>query len=457
MPELPEVETVKRILNTFLPGREIVRVEVRKKGIIIGDVDTFIATLIGRTFQIVERIGKYLIFTFDNDLIMLSHLRMEGRFVEVGQDEEDSRYAHVIFTFKDGRRLCYDDSRQFGKMELSAKSTYRQSKSLLNVGPEPFDIDPKTYFDKLKARKAPIKLSLLDQKLMSGLGNIYVDEVLYLSKIHPFHPSNKLSFPQVKLIINHSIAVLKAAIDQGGTTVRTYAPASGVHGNFQQQLYAYGQEGTRCPNCHFRMKKIFVGGRGTTFCPYCQRNPGAAKTIAITGQKASGKSVIANYLKNQGQLVFDSDTLAKDLYKDVKVVDTLANKISVSLLKDGVFDLTLLRNHLLAHPEALKIVNAYIHPLVKEKIKEIIARHPGQTLYFEVPLVFSLKINELFDFIIGVEVSLERQKENLLRRGQTLGINPDAMYLKNRHRLDYILINDGSIDDLITKFKALKF
>ena len=205
------------------------------------------------------------------------------------------------------------------------------------------------------------------------------------------------------------------------------------------------------------MKKIFVGGRGTTFCPYCQRNPGAAKTIAITGQKASGKSVIANYLKNQGQLVFDSDTLAKDLYKDVKVVDTLANKLSVSLLKDGVFDLTLLRNHLLAHPEALKIVNAYIHPLVKEKIKEIIARHPGQTLYFEVPLVFSLKINELFDFIIGVEVSLERQKENLLRRGQTLGINPDAMYLKNRHRLDYILINDGSIDDLITKFKALKF
>src|SRR5574344_2075092 len=112
MPELPEVETVRQILNTFLPKQQIVAVHVYKKRIIRGDVEQFINTLVGRTFGAVERIGKYLIFTFDNDLIMLAHLRMEGRFLHVAKDEENTRYAHVVFTLKDGSRLCYDDSRQ---------------------------------------------------------------------------------------------------------------------------------------------------------------------------------------------------------------------------------------------------------------------------------------------------------------------------------------------------------
>lgn len=457
MPELPEVETVRQILNTFLPKQQIVAVHVYKKRIIRGDVEQFINTLVGRTFGAVERIGKYLIFTFDNDLIMLAHLRMEGRFLHVAKDEENTRYAHVVFTLKDGSRLCYDDSRQFGHMELSTRGTYHQTKALLNVGPEPFTIDPKHLYEKLKTRKTPIKLALLDQKLMSGLGNIYVDEVLYLSKIHPLHPAYQLTFAQVKTLVRQSILVLNAAIAQGGTTVRTYAPANGKQGHFQQELFAYGQKDARCAICQFRIKKIFVGGRGTTFCPHCQQKPGAAKTIAITGQKAAGKSIIAQYLKGQGALVFDSDTLAKELYQDKSIVETLEKKLGVSLTNEGHFDLRLLREHLLTFPQAIKIVNQYIHPRVKEKIKSIIDQNQNKTLYFEVPLVFSVKINELFDYIIGVEVSLERQKENLAKRGQTLGINPDAMYLKNRHRLDYILINDGSIDDLINKFKELKF
>ncbi|MDY0214220.1 MAG: bifunctional DNA-formamidopyrimidine glycosylase/DNA-(apurinic or apyrimidinic site) lyase [Bacilli bacterium] len=456
MPELPEVETVKKILNTFLPESEIIDVIVYKKGIIIGDVPSFKKALIGRTFKEVERIGKYLIFTFDTNLIMLSHLRMEGKFIEILPGNNDSRYAHVIFVLKDGRRLCYDDSRQFGKMEITTREKYLNTKSLQNVGPEPFTINPLEYFEKIKGRNTPIKLTLLDQKLMSGLGNIYVDEVLYLSKINPLTPTSLITLDQVKVLIKHSIEVLNNAIKAGGTTVRSYAPALGVSGNFQQKLHAYGRVDERCPTCNTLFKKIFVGGRGTTFCPHCQVNHNAPTLVAITGQKASGKTVISNYLRSLGEIVIDTDTLAKSLYKDPEVIKRLEKTFNVSLSNEHGFDIELLKNYLKENPKQIKVLNGLIHPLVKDEMLNIIKNSNAKMLYFEIPVLFSHKINELFDYIIGVEVSLTRQMQNLEKRGDTLGINPDQMYLKNRHKLDYIIINDGSIEDLINKFKTFK-
>ncbi len=456
MPELPEVETVRKILNTFIIGAEVSGVEVRKPGIINGDVDTFIKTITGQTFGPVERIGKYLIFTFASDLILLSHLRMEGKYVEVVPGEKLSPYAHVIFTFTDGRKLCYDDSRQFGTMELTTKATYLHTKSLQNVGKEPFDTDPKEYFNSIKSRTTPIKLTLLDQKLMSGLGNIYVDEVLYAAQIHPLFPTNKLTYKQVALLVTESVNVLNEAIKQGGTTVRSYHPSVGVSGNFQQQLHAYGRADQKCIRCGGLMKKIFVGGRGTTYCPTCQVNPYAPRVIAITGQKAAGKSVILDYLKTSGHEVHNTDIIAKDLYKDVLVRERLSLLLGLDLEENGTLNIKKLREHLLANPKDIKIINNYIHPLVKEQMVALIKKSSAIHIYFEVPLVFSKKINELFDYIIGVEVSASKQLSNLALRGQTLGLNPDQEYLKNRHKVDYIIVNDGSIEELISKFKAFK-
>lgn len=456
MPELPEVETVKKILNTFIIDAKISEVIVHKKGIITGDVNDFKKALKGRTFKEVKRRGKYLIFTFDTDLIMLSHLRMEGKFIEVLKGGEDSRYAHVIFVLEDGRRLCYDDSRQFGKMELSTKDTYLKTKSMLNVGPEPFEINVDEYYKKVIKRKAPIKLVLLDQKLMSGLGNIYVDEVLYLSNINPLTPANTLTKEDITLVVKESIAVLNNAIKAGGTTVRSYAPAQGVSGNFQVQLHAYGKVDERCPTCNILFKKIFVGGRGTTFCPYCQVNKTRPQTVAITGQKASGKSEISKALSNDGSLVIDTDTLAKSLYNERKVVAKLEKKLGINLNKNDKFDIQLLKTFLKENPNAIKDVNDVIHPLVKAEIVKIIENSAAKTIYFEIPVLFSHKVNELFDYIIGVEVSLKRQMQSLKARGDTLGINADQMYLKKRHKIDYIIINDGTIDELITKFNTFK-
>lgn len=456
MPELPEVETVKRILNTFIVDATITDIEILKPGLIIGDVTLFKKGLIGQTFGMVERIGKYLIFTFKSNLILLSHLRMEGKYKEILSGEPLSRYAHVIFTLSDGRKLVYDDSRQFGKMELSTKETYLATKSLLNVGPEPFTIDKEAYYKELQSRATPIKLSLLDQKLMSGLGNIYVDEVLYIAKIHPETPTNTLSFTEISTLVDESVNVLNKAIEKGGTTVHSYEAAAGVTGNFQQELLAYGREGEKCIRCGGLMKKIFVGGRGTTYCPTCQVNRSAPRVIAITGQKAAGKSVIAEHLRANGALVFDTDTMAKDLYKDPAIVKALSEKLGITLLTNNSFDPALLREHLIANPKAVKIVNDFIHPLVKTQISEIIKNKPAKVIFFEVPLAFSHKINELFHYIVGVEVSLTKQAENLAKRNQKLGLNPDEMYRKNRHKVDYIIINDGTIAELKNKFDALK-
>ncbi|MFA7449770.1 MAG: dephospho-CoA kinase, partial [Bacilli bacterium] len=292
--------------------------------------------------------------------------------------------------------------------------------------------------------------------LMSGLGNIYVDEVLYLSKINPLTPANTLTKEDITLLVNESKAVLNNAIKAGGTTVRSYAPAQGVSGNFQVQLHAYGKVDERCPTCNILFKKIFVGGRGTTFCPFCQVNKTRPQTVAITGQKASGKTEISKALTKAGALVIDTDTLAKSLYKDAKVVAKLAKKLGVSLTKDDKFDLNLLKAFLKENPKRIKDVNDVIHPLVKTEIIKIIENSTAKTLYFEIPVLFSHKVNELFDYIVAVEVSLTRQMQNLKARGDTLGINADQMYLKNRHKIDFIIINDGTTDELIAKFNTFK-
>ncbi|MFA5486320.1 MAG: dephospho-CoA kinase, partial [Bacilli bacterium] len=232
--------------------------------------------------------------------------------------------------------------------------------------------------------------------------------------------------------------------------------AQGVSGNFQVQLHAYGKVDERCPTCNILFKKIFVGGRGTTFCPYCQVNKTRPQTVAITGQKASGKTEISKTLTKAGALVIDTDTLAKSLYKDAKVVAKLAKKLGVSLTKDDKFDLNLLKAFLKENPKRIKDVNDVIHPLVKTEIIKIIENSTAKTLYFEIPVLFSHKVNELFDYIVAVEVSLTRQMQNLKARGDTLGINADQMYLKNRHKIDFIIINDGTTDELIAKFNTFK-
>lgn len=272
MPELPEVETVRQTLRPILIGRTIEAIDVRWPNIIHGDIDVFKRTLLGQVITEIGRIGKYLLFEFSN-LTLISHLRMEGKFYYQSHSEPIDKHVHVIFRLDNGMELRYHDVRKFGTMQLVETKVLWQTASLQKLGFEPFasEATPEYLFAKLQRTRRPIKSVLLDQGVLVGLGNIYVDEVLFRAKLHPETLANTVTLAQSQLILSSSVNVLEKAIALGGTTIRTYQSTLGVDGRFQNELQVHTKAGTPCPVCHTTIEKIKVGGRGTYYCPTCQK------------------------------------------------------------------------------------------------------------------------------------------------------------------------------------------
>lgn len=275
MPELPEVETVRRGLLKIAVGRKIKGIDVFYGKTITNDVEEFRQALIGQTIEDVDRRGKYLLFRFSNDLTMVSHLRMEGNYFAQKIGGPIDKHTHVVFEFTDGTELCYHDTRKFGRMTLVKTGDEMDVGGLKTLGPEPTAESFKLsdFMDKLKHSRGKIKPFLLNQRHVAGLGNIYVDEVLWMSKINPEQAANTLTAEQAKVLHNNIIKELAIAIKYKGTTVHTFKNAYGDAGAFQDHLQAYGHDGDKCPRCGTKMVKIKVNQRGTTFCPRCQPVP----------------------------------------------------------------------------------------------------------------------------------------------------------------------------------------
>lgn len=273
MPELPEVETVRKGLTQLVVGKTIHHVDVFWEKIIESpEVPIFTAALKGQRIESIDRRGKFLIIKLtEGDLI--SHLRMEGKYEFFQKDAPMTKHTHVVFHFTDGSQLQYRDVRKFGRMTLVGKDQGEQYRGILQLGPEPtaeaFQLA--AFKAGLKKHHKAIKPLLLDQKLVTGLGNIYVDEALWEAKIHPEQPADTLKAKEVALLHQAIIDVLARAVEAGGTTIRTYLNALGEAGKFQLSLNVYGQTGKPCPRCGTPIKKIKVAQRGTHFCPRCQR------------------------------------------------------------------------------------------------------------------------------------------------------------------------------------------
>lgn len=274
MPELPEVETIRGTLERLVLHKEINDVSIFWPKIIKhpDDVEQFRMTLQGETIQRMARRGKFLLF-YLSDYVLISHLRMEGKYRVVDREEPIDKHTHVIFHFTDGTDLRYNDVRKFGTMHVFPIGEEFSVKPLNQLGPDPFDDSYKFEYlsEKLSKTTRFIKAALLDQSVIAGLGNIYVDEVLFLAKIHPETRSHTLNQEQKKLIYEYAKEVLAKAVKQGGTTIRSYVDGQGEMGMFQQELFAYGQEGEPCYNCETPIEKIKVAGRGTHICPSCQQ------------------------------------------------------------------------------------------------------------------------------------------------------------------------------------------
>ncbi|MDY0317992.1 MAG: DNA-formamidopyrimidine glycosylase [Candidatus Izemoplasmatales bacterium] len=272
MPELPEVETVKETLKLHLIGRKIVDIITPYPNIIKTDLEYFKNKMVNQEFLDIKRYGKYLIFEL-TDISMISHLRMEGKYYLRDNLDQITKHEHVIFKLDNNQYLSYHDVRKFGTMELVEKNEVFNTDSLSKLGYEANNenIDLNEIYPKFKNAKRPIKSVLLDQTIITGLGNIYVDETLFRSKIHPEELSSNLNEEEVKSILVNAKAVLDKAIKLGGTTIRTYQSSFGVDGRFQNELKVHTLVGKPCTVCKTTIEKIKVGGRGTYFCPNCQR------------------------------------------------------------------------------------------------------------------------------------------------------------------------------------------
>ncbi len=273
MPELPEVETVRRTLKEHLVGLRIIDIEILYPQILKNEtVQSFKTKIIGQTIRDMKRYAKYLIFVLD-DYSLISHLRMEGKYFIKPAEAELTKHEHLVFKLDNGKKLTYHDVRKFGTIDVVKKGLEFKLKSLSVIGPEAnnADIDIKSLYDKIHKSNRPIKAILLDQTVISGLGNIYVDESLFLARIHPETKGTSLTRKDVEKILAATKAVLNKAVELGGTTIRTYQSSLGVDGRFQNELNVHTLVGQECHVCGTKIEKIRVGGRGTYFCPTCQK------------------------------------------------------------------------------------------------------------------------------------------------------------------------------------------
>ncbi|MFW6319006.1 MAG: DNA-formamidopyrimidine glycosylase [Bacillota bacterium] len=272
MPELPEVETVRQTLKHFIIGKTIKAVFVHHKKMITPKDETlFKTTLQGQTLQDIDRLGKYLLFKFNHDVLVV-HLRMEGKFYLKDITSPKDKHDHITYVFDDDTTLVYNDVRKFGTHELKTYDDLYTTNPLMKLGFEPTDnrLTVPYLKNKLKTTRY-IKPTLLDQTIILGLGNIYVDEVLFCAKIRPTKRAYKVTKKECAQLIACSQAVIEKAIALGGTTIRSYTDSLGVTGRFQNELMVHMQEHQLCKHCGTPIKKTKVAGRGTYFCPTCQK------------------------------------------------------------------------------------------------------------------------------------------------------------------------------------------
>src|SRR4051812_33265300 len=292
MPELPEVETVRGGLAPVLEGHRLARVEARRPDLRFPLPPNFVQFLTGATITRLERRAKYLLARLDREDTLVMHLGMSGRFeiakrLQDGPDgssrpgefhyapDPDPKHAHVVFETEAGGRVTYYDPRRFGYMALVNTATMHLHPWFAGLGPEPLSdaFDAAHLKAAFAGRKQGPKTLLLDQRIVAGLGNIYVCEALHRARISPFKPGGKVSLPRLEKLVDAIREVLKEAIAAGGSTLRDFAQTDGALGYFQHRFRVYDREGRPCPNegCAGVIGRKVQAGRSTFHCPVCQK------------------------------------------------------------------------------------------------------------------------------------------------------------------------------------------
>jgi formamidopyrimidine-DNA glycosylase len=282
VPELPEVETIRRRLAPHVEGRSLARVEIfdPRWCMPLAPRDVIDAVQ-GRQVEELARRGKYLEWRLEEDVFLLMHLRMTGTLLY--DPPPDTPYERVRFTLSDGHELRFCDPRRFGTGELMIGPDRRDAFYATRVGIEPLDGDltGPALRALARGRRAPVKAFLLDQRRVAGVGNIYADEALFKARIHPLRPAGALKPAQYEALAEAVVQTLAAGIDAGGSTIDDFRHPDGVSGSFQHEFLVHLREGEPCHVCGTTIRKQFVGGRGTYTCDHCQPRPRTRRRTAL--------------------------------------------------------------------------------------------------------------------------------------------------------------------------------
>ncbi len=274
MPELPEVEVVKKALIKKILNKTITDLIINDQKIIKYPINSkeFKEKILFQKINDIERRGKNLIFILD-DYVLISHLRMEGKYF-YGEKKLDYNHNMISFQFNKKDWLFYLDSRKFGTMHLLDKKKYLNIKPLNKLGYEPFDINLNVFFlkEKWKNKRQPIKNLLLNQEYIAGIGNIYACEILFKCKIHPEIFPKFLLNKDYENIIFYVKKIMNDSIKNGGCSVHTFSSLNNIVGNYQKYLKVYNRHGKNCFDCNNLIQKKIINGRGTYYCSMCQKN-----------------------------------------------------------------------------------------------------------------------------------------------------------------------------------------
>lgn len=272
MPELPEVETVVRGLRRTILDKTIDSVFINAPKIDRDNPPGMLNILRGKKFLEIDRRGKNILIKLSGDYTLWVHLKMTGHLYFLPESTEIGKHDLLVFKIKKSRRtLRFNDYRRFGRVRLIKTKNIPNQKGLYNLGPEPLEISESEFVGLFKSRQRMIKPALLDQTFLAGLGNIYSDETLYLSRIHPRKMTNRISNTKLTALYRNTRRVLRKAIRLMGTSVDSYAGVDGEPGGYQKYLLVYGREGQACHRCGSKIKREKIGSRSAHFCPRCQR------------------------------------------------------------------------------------------------------------------------------------------------------------------------------------------
>ena len=458
MPEFPEVNVVIKKLELRTLGKTIKSVDVLREQTIEGDIENFKKSLEGSTINSFEQIGKFIVFHLSNKHVIVSHLRMEGKYFFKEEKSVLGKHDLVVFHFTDDTKLVYNDTRRFGRMSVENESNYKEVPPLCNVGPNPFEMnDASLLEDAYKNKSIAIKTALLDQSIMSGLGNIYTDEVLFITNIHPETPAKMVSRPQLEEVLKASKKVLDAAMKAGGSTIHSFTSEEGIAGDFQVQLQVYGKKDGTCPKCGAKLRKIFVNGRGTTYCPKCQKNPGIPVLFGVTGPIGAGKSTVSQIIAKHGFKLLDCDQIVHGLYKLEDVQSQIKKIIPDLKTTDGDIDRAWLKTFLIDNPKKKKQLEKLVHSLVVKKVEDEL-KHSKQPVLVEAAFLFETELYQLCDVTIYVDAPKDKQIEHLKARGddveKALKLNANFNE-QNKEKATMIIINDNDVASLDKQINSI--